>query len=158
MKQRLRQIRLTWFSCWRRCKNCCRTPFRRNARLASGSRSIRYRVLWPGKIFTFWLEEVCTLASTCSWGWMYSRNTVNMDSDNTDQFFGPARSPSFYIQLLMDNTYSANAHFRSASACKSHEAGSGSGHRPTVTDNLAGCWLFSLWIVGLRTCTSYIHV
>jgi len=32
-----------------------------------------------------------------------------------------------------------------ASACKSHEAGTGCGCQPTATDNLAGC--FSLWIV-----------
>jgi len=41
----------------------------------------------------------------------------NTDSDNTDSrftrtnFFGPTRSPWFYIHLLMDNTDSANADF-----------------------------------------------
>jgi len=45
-------------------------------------------------------------------------NFINTDSDNTDSrftrtnFFGPARSPWFYIPPLMDNTDSANADFR----------------------------------------------
>jgi len=155
-----------------------------------------------------------------------------MDSHNTDSrltrtnFFGPARSPWFYIQLLMDNTDSANADFRltqTTFSTRCHQntsvntdciavwtpelrpigrqsftdrsyynyAGRSNGtsgypagemrcmltslclppvhahpirrevamaHQPTATDNLAGCWLFSLWIIGLRTCTSYIHV
>ena len=147
-------------------------------------------------------------------------NFINTDSDNTDSrftrtnFFGPARSPWFYIQPLMDNTDSANADFRltqtrfrpavtkipqlTRTAWLSGLRSYTTARRLSVVysrivlqlhwplqrdiqpakwdvgwlhcllpvhanpmrevDVAVGCWLFSLSIVGLRTCTSCIHV
>jgi len=60
---------------------------------------------------------VCKLNTSIKYFDIIQLNFVNTDSDNTDSwfkrtiFFGPARSPWFYIQLLMDNIDSANADF-----------------------------------------------
>jgi len=72
-----------------------------------------------------------------------------MDSDNTDSrftltnFFGPTRSPLFYIQPVMDNTDSANADFR-----LTHTTFSTHCHQNTsVNMDCVAVWTPELWPV-----------
>ena len=82
-------------------------------------------------------------------------NFVNTDSDNTDSrftwtnFFGPARSPWFYIHLLKDNTDSANADFRLTQTTFSTRC-----HQNTsVNTDCVAVWTPELWPVGRQLFT-----